>query len=248
MSEIRLIPCLDIENGEVVKGVKFKNLEKTGDPVSMAINYNEEGAKEIVLLNIGKTSPNTMLKLISTIKEQTDLSITAGGGIDDLESMKAFFAAGAARVSLCTRAIENPNFLKRGALTFGKEAIVLAIDAGWQGKIPVAYSHGGKVKTEINAVEWAEEGSRLGAGEILLTSLDRDGTQIGYDNKLIKAIKERVDVPVIASGGAGELDHLLRAIKEGGADGVLVASLLHFAKYSVGEIKSFFESRGVNLK
>ena len=247
----RIIPCLDVKDGRVVKGVKFVELRDAGDPVENAKFYDEQGADELTFLDI--TASYEKRKIILTVVEKTAnevfMPLTVGGGIRDLMDIRDLLNAGADKVSMNTAAVEDSDFIRRAAERFGSQCIVLAIDAkrrapsGW-----VVYTHGGRTPTGLDAVAWAKKGEELGAGEILLTSMDRDGTKDGYDLGLTRTISETVGIPVIASGGAGNLEHLYEALAQGSADAVLAASIFHYREYSIREAKEYLRSKGVHVR
>lgn len=246
----RIIPCLDVDKGRVVKGVNFVNLVDAGDPVEQASKYEIEEADELVFLDITASSDtrHITLDMVRRTAETIFIPFTVGGGINDLETIRELLNAGADKVSLNTSAVKNPDLVNVGAERFGSQCIVVAIDAKWTGDHWQVYTHGGRTPVELDAVKWAVEVEQRGAGEILLTSMDRDGTKIGYDNKLNHAISSRVKIPLIASGGAGELSHLYDAIADGNADAVLVASLFHYGIYKIHEAKEYLKSRGVTVR
>ena len=270
----RIIPCLDVKDGRVVKGTRFVDLRDAGDPAEVAERYDREGADELVFLDI--TASAERRKILFGVVEQTAerafTPLTVGGGIRDLEDIRALLLAGADKVSLNTAAVENPSLIREAAERFGSQCIVLAIDAKrcpesrvespgspqnpsalspqpsalaprWE-----VYIHGGRTPTGLDAVAWAERGVASGSGEILLTSMDRDGTRDGYDLELTRAVARRVGVPVIASGGAGTMQHLYEALVEGGADAALAASIFHFREISVGEAKAYLKGRGIPVR
>jgi cyclase len=251
----RIIPCLDVKEGRVVKGVRFENLRDAGDPVEIAKQYDAEGADELVFLDITASSDkrNILLDVVTRTAEAIFMPLTVGGGVRTTEDIRVLLKSGADKVSLNTRAVENPNVLKEGSERFGAQCIVLAIDAkrkdpsdpskGWE-----VFTHGGRTATGKNAVEWAMQGVALGAGEILLTSMDKDGTKDGYDLELTRTISEAVGVPVIASGGVGNLDHLAAGVTEGKADAVLAASIFHYREYSVREAKAYLAKKGIPIR
>jgi cyclase len=249
----RIIPCLDVTAGRVVKGVNFLNLRDAGDPVELAAFYNQEGADELVFLDITASYENraTMLDVVRRTAEQVFIPVTVGGGIRTVEDIRATLGAGADKTSLNTAAVQNPDVLRAGAEQFGAQCIILAIDARANSEMPSGYEvyiHGGRTPTGMDALEWARRGVSLGAGEILLTSMDRDGTQRGYDLILTKKISEAVTVPVIASGGVGNLEHLYEGLSEGKADAVLAASIFHFGQYRIREAKQFLQAKGVPVR
>ena len=251
----RVIPCLDVKEGRVVKGVRFENLRDAGDPVEIAKQYDAEGADELVFLDITASyeKRGILLDVVRRTAEAVFMPLTVGGGIRNTEDIRSLLKSGADKVSLNTRAVENPQLLQDGAEKFGTQCIVLAIDAkrkdpknplkGWE-----VYTHGGRTATGQDAVEWAKEGVRLGAGEILLTSMDQDGMKNGYDLELTRAISESVNVPVIASGGVGTLDHLAEGITQGKADAVLAASIFHYREYSVKQAKEYLKSKNIPVR
>jgi cyclase len=248
----RIIPCLDINGGRVVKGVNFVNLKDAGDPVEVAKAYNDEGADELVFLDITASSDarKTVVDLVRAVAEQVFIPFTVGGGIRTVDDMKAILREGADKISINTAAVTNPELISEGAAKFGNQCIVVAIDAkrradgsGWN-----VYVKGGREDTGLDAVEWAKKAVSLGAGEILLTSMDRDGVQNGYDIELTKAVSQSVGVPVIASGGAGKPEDFYDALTEGGADAALAASLFHYRTLTIGEVKEYLASRGVPVR
>lgn len=251
----RIIPCLDVDNGRVVKGVKFVEIRDAGDPVEVARRYNEEGADEITFLDITASSDNreTIVHVVEQVASEVFIPLTVGGGIRVVEDVRRILNAGADKVAINTAAVFNPEFVQEATTRFGSQCIVVAIDAkkvSGEGE-PLKweiFTHGGRKPTGIDAVEWAKRMAGYGAGEILLTSMDRDGTKIGFDNKLTRAIAEAVPIPVIASGGVGNLQHLVDGVKEGAADAVLAASIFHFAEYSIGEAKRFMQDQGVEVR
>ena len=247
----RIIPCLDVDRGRVVKGTKFLELRDAGDPVECAVAYNNQGADELVFLDITASSDGrgTILDVVERTAARCFMPLTVGGGIRTVADMRTLLLAGADKVSLNTAAIQNPQAINDGAAAFGNQAIVVAIDARsngdgtWQ-----VYTHGGRNRTDLNAVAWAAEVCRRGAGEILLTSMDADGTKNGYDIALTRAVSEAVTIPVIASGGAGNLDHMVTVLKEGKADAVLAASIFHFGEYTISSAKAYLASKGLPMR
>jgi cyclase len=247
----RIIPCLDIANGRVVKGVKFLELRDAGDPVEQAQTYEEQGADELTFLDITASHENrdTILHVVQAVAERVFMPLTVGGGIRSAADVRRLLQAGADKVSLNTAALLNPEILNETSARFGSQCIVLAIDArrnehdGW-----TVYTHGGRNPTTRDAVEWAREGVARGAGEILLTSMDADGTKNGYDLALTRAVADAVPVPVIASGGAGTLHHLYEAVTDGCADAVLAASIFHFGEFTIPETKAYLRERGVEVR
>jgi len=246
----RIIPCLDVKDGRVVKGVRFLNLRDAGDPVELGARYSDEGADELVFLDITATihSRKTIVELVEKVAEKVFIPFTVGGGVQTVEQIDELLRSGAEKVSVNTAAIENPNLLAEAAQRFGNQCIVLAIDArrskDKKGRWQVCVKAGSQ-PTDIDVVEWAAKGEKLGAGEILLTSMDADGTKEGYDNELNKAVTNTVNIPVIASGGAGTLEHLYDAIVVGGADAVLMASITHFENYTIKQMKQYLAGRGI---
>jgi cyclase len=246
----RLIPCLDVKDGRVVKGVRFLDLRDAGDPVAAALAYDAQGADELVFLDITASHEGRaiMLDVVRRTAEGIYMPLTVGGGIRSLEDIRALLRAGADKVSLNTAALERPALITEAARAFGSQCIVVAIDAKSVNSHWEVFTHGGRRPTGRDAVAWAREAAALGAGEILLTSMDRDGTGDGYDLGLTRAVADAVSVPVIASGGAGELAHLRDAVVDGRADAALVASLFHFGQHTVAEAKGYLAERGVAVR
>ncbi|MGI6140640.1 MAG: imidazole glycerol phosphate synthase subunit HisF, partial [Caldicoprobacterales bacterium] len=248
MSRIRVIPCLDISNGRVVKGVNFRNIKDAGDPVEIAAAYSQSGADELVLLDIsaGRQGRKMLLDLVGRIAEQISVPFTVGGGIGSIKDMEDVFRAGADRISVNSAALRRPEIISEAAERFGSKSIIVAIDArrGIDGGYEV-YSDGGYTRASRDALEWAREAELLGAGEILLTSMDTDGTRDGYDIHLTKSVARTVRIPVIASGGAGSPEHFYRAIVEGGASGVLAASLFHYGELAIMDVKRYLQDKGI---
>jgi imidazole glycerol-phosphate synthase subunit HisF len=247
----RIIPCLDVTAGRVVKGTKFLELRDAGDPVECAVAYNNQGADELVFLDITATSDNrgTMVDVVARTAERCFMPLTVGGGIRSVADMKVMLQAGADKVSVNSAAVYDPALVNQGADTFGSQCIVVAIDAKRNGDGTWrVYTAGGRTPTELNAVEWAREVARRGAGEILLTSMDADGTKAGYDIALTRAVNEAVNIPVIASGGAGSVDHMVTVLDEGRADAVLAASIFHFGEMTVGDVKTKLAERGIPVR
>ncbi|MBN1621662.1 MAG: imidazole glycerol phosphate synthase subunit HisF [Endomicrobiales bacterium] len=252
MLAVRIIPCLDVDNGRVVKGTKFLNLRDAGDPVEVAKRYNKEGADEVVFLDITASSQNRsiMLDVVKRTAEQVFIPLTVGGGIRNLEDIRVLLKSGADKVSLNTAAVLNPDLVKKSSDKFGSQCIVVAIDAkrndnkrnSW-----MVYTHGGRKKTNLDAVKWAKKVESLGAGEILLTSMDCDGTKDGYDIELTKAVSDTVNIPVIASGGAGDLKHFSDAYFAG-ASAVLAASLFHYKELSINKLKEFLKGEKIPVR
>jgi len=251
----RIIPCLDVDNGRVVKGVQFVNIRDAGDPVEIAKRYDEEGADELTFLDITASSDNreTIVHVVEEVAGEVFIPLTVGGGIRTSADIRRMLNAGADKVAINTAAVFNPEFVKEAADRFGSQCIVVAIDAksvSKKGEAPKweIFTHGGRKPTGIDAVEWAQRMVEFGAGEILLTSMDRDGTKIGFDIPLTRAICDAVSVPVIASGGVGNLDHLVEGIIEGHADAVLAASIFHFAEFTVEEAKRYMAEKGIEVR
>jgi len=245
----RIIPCLDVKEGRVVKGVKFQNLRDLGDPVAVAKYYYEQGADELVLLDISATQEGreTMLDIVERVAEVIYMPFTVGGGIKTIEDAKRLIRAGADKVSLNSSALQNPQLIQEVSRLFGVQATVVAIDAKQTGDSWGVFSHGGTQPVGRDAVEWAQEAVALGAGELLVTSMDADGTKDGYDLALIRRLREVVNVPIIASGGVGTLDHLAEGL-EAGADAALAASIFHEATYTMPETKAYLKERGVEVR
>lgn len=248
----RIIPCLDVNAGRVVKGVNFLNLRDAGDPVEIAKKYNDEGADEITFLDITASSDQRglILDIIERVAEQVFIPLTIGGGVREVGDVRRLLNAGADKISINSSAVTNPRLVKEAADKFGSQAIVVAIDArkrasgdGWE-----VFTHGGRTATGLDAVEWATRMNALGAGEILLTSMDRDGTRSGFDLALTRAVAEAVSVPVIASGGVGNLDDLANGVLEGKADAVLAASIFHFGEFTVRQAKECMAARGIEVR
>jgi len=250
MTAKRIIPCLDVDRGRVVKGVNFVGIRDAGDPVELASFYDRERADELVFLDITASSDRrrTVVELASQVAEQVFIPYTVGGGISSIDDIRMILEAGADKVSLNTQVVKNPELIRDAAMMFGSQCVVLAIDAKKNGNWWEVYIHGGRTPTSIDAIRWAIKGEKLGAGEILLTSMDRDGTKTGYDLDLTYAITSRVNVPVIASGGAGELEHLSDVINKAGADAVLVASIFHYGTYTIRQAKEYLKSRGIEVR
>lgn len=251
MLSVRIIPCLDVHAGRVVKGVKFEELRDAGDPVSVAAAYERQGADELVFLDITASSDGrrTMVDVVERTADQVFMPLTVGGGLRSVEDVRTMLNAGADKVSLNTSAIKDPGLVREAARKFGSQCIVVAIDAksAGEGRWQV-YTHGGRNPAGLDAVEWARQAAELGAGEILLTSMDKDGTATGYDIPLNLAVSRAVEVPVIASGGAGNLDHLADVLRDGGASAVLAASIFHFGTYTVREAKERLREAGLPVR
>lgn len=256
----RIIPCLDVTAGRVVKGVSFVKLRDAGDPVELASFYDKQGADELVFLDITASSDarDIMAEVVERVSDQVFIPLTVGGGLRNVEDMRKILEAGADKVGINTAAVENPELVRQGAERFGTQCIVVAIDAkrvdrvdslkkGTEQKWEV-YTHGGRKRKQLDAIEWAKTVERLGAGEILLTSMDADGHQTGYDLELTRRISESVKIPVIASGGAGELSHLFDALDAGKADAVLAASIFHYGTYTIHQVKEYLREKGVPVR
>jgi cyclase len=251
----RIIPCLDVANGRVVKGVQFVDIRDAGDPVEVARRYDREGADEITFLDITATHDNrdTMVHVVEQVASEVFIPLTVGGGIRTLEDIRRMLNAGADKVGINSAAVFNPEFVREAAQRFGSQCIVVAIDAkkvSAEGEVNrwEIFTHGGRKATGIDAIEWAKKMVEYGAGEILLTSMDRDGTREGFDLLLTRTISEAVNVPVIASGGVGNLDHLAAGVLEGKADAVLAASIFHFAEYTIQEAKEHMAAQGIEMR
>ncbi|WP_257275191.1 imidazole glycerol phosphate synthase subunit HisF [Endozoicomonas sp. SESOKO4] len=251
----RIIPCLDVDNGRVVKGVQFLDIRDAGDPVEVARRYNEEGADEITFLDITASHEDrdTMVHTVERMASEVFIPLTVGGGIRKVEDIRTMLNAGADKVSINTAAVFNPEFVQEAADRFGSQCIVVAIDAK---KVSLSgepdrweiFTHGGRKPTGLDAIKWAKKMEQLGAGEILLTSMDQDGVKNGYDIGVTRAISDALEIPVIASGGAGNLDHLVEAVKAGKADAVLAASIFHFGEYSIPEAKAYMARNGIEMR
>lgn len=246
----RIIPCLDVKEGRVVKGVSFVELRDAGDPVELARFYDKQGADELVFLDISASheGKETMVEVVKIVATELSIPFTVGGGIRSLEDVKRMLRAGADKVSLNTAALDRPELIKEGADYFGSQCIVVAIDAKSNGTGWDVYTHGGRNKTGWDAVEWAKRSVELGAGELLLTSMDKDGQKDGFDLALTKAVREAVEVPVIASGGAGNREHFAEVFKQVDADAALAASIFHYKETSVAEVKDYLKKEGVNVR
>mgnify|MGYP003321840323 FL=1 len=249
----RIIPCLDVDKGRVVKGVNFLNIRDAGDPVEIAKRYDTEGADEITMLDITASheTRDTTYKTVESIASQVFIPLTVGGGVRKIEDIKKLLRSGADKVSINTSAVENPSFVKEAADKFGSQCIVVAVDAKaktdkentWE-----VVTYGGRNRTGIDVLEWTEQVAEYGAGEILLTSMDRDGTKEGFDNNLVSKVSSGISIPVIASGGVGNLDHLIDGVKIGGAEAVLAASIFHFSEFSIKEAKEAMKASGINVR
>ncbi len=248
----RIIPCLDVDNGRVVKGVNFVNLRDAGDPVEIAAAYDREGADELVFLDITASSDNrdTVVDMVRRVAEKVFIPFTVGGGIRTVDDFRKILREGADKISINSAAINRPELISEAAEKFGSQCVVVAIDAkrradgtGWN-----VYKNGGRIDTGLDALEWAERANRLGAGEILLTSMDCDGTKAGYDLELTAQVSERVSIPVIASGGAGTMEHFYDALTEGKADAALAASLFHYKELTIRDLKEYLRGRGISVR
>jgi cyclase len=251
----RIIPCLDVDKGRVVKGVQFVDIRDAGDPVEVAKKYNEQGADEITFLDITASHEgrDTMVETVERMADQVFIPLTVGGGIRELSDIRTMLNAGADKIAINSAAIFNPEFVREAAAKFGSQCIVIAIDAkrvSVAGELPrwEIFTHGGRKPTGIDAIEWAIKMADFGAGEVLLTSMDRDGTKDGFDLDLVAAVSDAVAIPVIASGGVGNLQHLVDGVKLGKADAVLAASIFHFAEHTVPEAKAFMAEKGVEVR
>jgi len=250
MHTIRVIPCLDVRGGRVVKGVNFVDIRDAGDPVEIAAQYNRAGADELIFLDITASSDrrDIIVDVVSRTAEQVFIPLTVGGGIRTIEDFRRILKVGADKVSINSEALKNPELISEAAFRFGSQCVVVAIDAKRTGGSWNAYIHGGRTDFGVDAVEWAQEAERRGAGEILLTSMDCDGTKAGYDIELTKAVSSAVSIPVIASGGAGEMEHFVEVVKDGKADAVLAASLFHYGEIQIPELKSYMKSKGISVR
>ena len=246
----RIIPCLDVDQGRVVKGVNFLDIRDAGDPIEVAKRYDHEGADEITMLDITASheTRETTYKTVESIASQVFIPLTVGGGVRKLDDIKKLLRAGADKVSINTSAVENPDFIKEAADKFGSQCIVVAVDAKATSNSWEVVTYGGRNRTGLDALEWTQQVTEFGAGEILLTSMDRDGTKEGFDNKLVSRVSSGISIPVIASGGVGNLDHLVDGIKIGGAEAVLAASIFHYSEYSIREAKEAMRDAGINVR
>jgi len=246
----RIIPCLDVKDGRVVKGTQFVDLRDAGDPVENAKVYDQQGADEIAFLDITASHEkrDILIDIVRRTAEEIFIPLTVGGGVKRLEDIRRLLKAGADKVSINTAAVKDPTFVERAAKRFGSQCIVIAIDAKRRGESWEVFTHGGRIPTGIDAIEWAERMEALGAGEILLTSMDRDGTKDGYDIELTRTISEKVGIPVIASGGVGTLEHLYEGLVHGKADAVLAASIFHYREFTVSQVKTFLKEKGVVVR
>lgn len=251
----RIIPCLDVDNGRVVKGIKFVEIRDAGDPVEAARRYNLEGADELTFLDITASSDNreTMVHMVEAVASEVFIPLTVGGGIREVADVRRMLNAGADKVGINTAAVFNPDFVKQAADKFGSQCIVVAVDAkkvskdGEQDRWDI-FTHGGRKDTGIDALEWVKKMEQNGAGEILLTSMDRDGTKIGFDNELTSRVSDLIRIPVIASGGVGKLEHMAEGVTKGRADAVLAASIFHFGEYRISEVKKHMQDQGIEVR
>jgi cyclase len=253
MNVTRVIPCLDVDAGRVVKGTNFVNLVDAGDPVELAARYDAEGADELVFLDITASSDrrDTTIDMVARVAEEVFIPFTVGGGVRSVADARALLRAGADKVGVNTAAVERPELVSEIAAEFGAQCVVVAVDSRHTGATPSGWEvfvHGGRTPTGVDVLEWVERVAALGAGEILLTSMDRDGTKDGFDVEVTRAVAERVNVPVIASGGVGTLDHLVRGVTDGGADAVLAASIFHFGEFTVAEAKTAMADAGLTVR
>lgn len=246
----RIIPCLDVNDGRVVKGINFIELKDAGDPVEIAKSYNEQGADELTFLDITASSDNRglLFDIVEKVANQIFIPLTVGGGVRNCEDIRNLLNSGADKVGINTSAIINPDFVSESSSRFGSQAIVVAIDAKKVDDHYEVFTHGGRNSTGIDAISWAKKMAEYGAGELLITSMDRDGTKSGFDNNLMKLILDSVDIPIIASGGAGNLKHLVDGVKEGEADAVLAASIFHYGEYSIQEAKKYMQDYGIEMR
>lgn len=250
MLKTRIIPCLDVKNGRVVKGVNFVSLIDAGDPVEQAKIYDQNGADELCFLDITASSDNrnTIYDVVSSVAEQCFMPLTVGGGVRNVDDIRKLLLAGADKVSVNSAAVSNPEFVKEASSIFGAQCIVVAIDAKrYNGKFTI-FTHGGRNPTDIDAVEWAQKMQHYGAGEILLTSMDKDGTKQGYDIELTRAISDKISIPVIASGGVGQLDHFTAGVVEARASALLAASVFHFGQFTIQQVKDHLKEHGVAVR
>jgi imidazole glycerol-phosphate synthase subunit HisF len=246
----RIIPCLDVDRGRVVKGINFVGMRDAGDPVEIARRYNEQGADELTFLDITASSDerDLILPIVESVAAQVFIPLTVGGGVRRVEDVRRLLNAGADKVSINTAAVQNPQLVADASGRYGAQCIVVAIDAKRSGPRWEVFTHGGRRQTGLDAVDWARRMQELGAGEILLTSMDRDGTRAGFDLALTRAVSDAVGIPVIASGGVGALEHLAEGVLEGRADAVLAASIFHFGEFTVREAKEFMTKRGIEMR
>ena len=246
----RIVPCLDIKDGRVVKGVNFINLKDAGDPVEIAKGYSDLGADEIVFLDITASHEqrDTIIDVVKKTAEVVFVPLTVGGGIRTLDDMKKILDAGADKVSINSSAVKNPNLIKEGALKYGSQCIVVAIDAKWNSRFYEVYLNGGRIPTGIDAIKWAKQAEELGAGELLVTSMDTDGAKSGFELNLTKKIADEVNIPVIASGGAGKMEHFYDVFEKAGADAALAASIFHYKEIEIKALKEYLNGKGVCVR
>ena len=250
MVKIRIIPCLDVKNGRVVKGINFLNLIDAGNPVEQAKHYSENGADEICFLDISASLENrdTMVNVVKKTANEVFIPLTVGGGISSISNIQALLKAGADKVSINSAAIKDPNIIKEASEYFGNQCIVVAVDAKKHENDWFVYSHGGTKKTNLHVLSWIEKVQNLGAGEILLTSMDKDGTKSGFDNELLSKVSEVIKIPLIASGGVGTLNHFYEGVVKGKADALLAASVFHFNEITIKEVKNFLKDKDINIR
>ena len=250
MLKNRIIPCLDVKNGRVVKGINFVDLKDAGDPVEQAKIYSDGGADEICFLDITASNENrdTIYEVVKNTSKKCFVPLTVGGGVRNIEDINKLLNCGADKVSINTAAVQNPKIVMESSLKFGSQCIVVAIDAKKEGNSWKIFTHGGRNKTDIDAIKFAKQMEEYGAGELLVTSMDRDGTQKGYDIDLMQKISETINIPVVASGGVGNLDHLAEGITKGKANAVLAASIFHYGKYSIKQAKEYLDSKGIPVR
>lgn len=250
MLKIRIIPCLDVDKGRVVKGINFLNLKDAGDPVEIAQRYSDAGADELVFLDITASSDKrkTMVNLVKKVSEVTFIPFTVGGGIRSIDDMNEILQAGSDKVSINTQAVIESSLISEGAKNFGSQCIVVAVDSRNINGIDKVFIYGGRKETDFETVSWCKKAESMGAGEILLTSWDRDGTKEGFDNKLLKNVTSNVNIPVIASGGGGVKEHFISAVKEGGASALLAASVFHFGEINIMDLKKYMHYNGINVR
>ena len=250
MSKVRIIPCLDVKNGRVVKGINFVDLIDAGDPVEQASHYSENGADEICFLDISASleKRETMVNVVKKTANEVFIPLTVGGGISSIENISALLKAGADKVSINSAALQNPNIIKESSEYFGNQCIVVAVDAKKIDNDWYVFSHGGTKNTGLYALDWVEKAQKFGAGEILLTSMDKDGTKSGFDNDLLKAVSSFLRIPLIASGGVGKLEHFYEGVSEGKADALLAASVFHFDEISIKEVKDYLSKKNIKVR
>ena len=250
MLKVRIIPCLDVKDGRVVKGINFLELRDAGDPVEQAKSYEKQGADELCFLDINATHENrgVLYDVVSAVAEQCFMPLTVGGGVRTIEDIRQLLLAGADKVSINSAAVAEPEFVREAARKFGNQCIVVAVDTRWNGGKPEIFTHGGRKETGLNTVEWAKKMEDFGAGEILLTSMDRDGTREGFDNKITRMVVDTVGIPVVASGGVGGLQDFVEGVHLGGASGLLAASIFHFGEQTIGDVKKYMEKNGVAVR